>query len=79
MLMTLLKKQWCKDNLIFLKNYKEKAIKKFTGIHKGPISHYKTNNYKNFTKINKRIVSFKLKLKYSFLKEKQPHQFAFFR
>lgn len=48
--MTLLKKRWCKDNLIFLKNYK---YKKFTGIHKGPISHYKTNNYKNFTKINK--------------------------
>ena len=25
--MTLLKKQWCKDNLIFLKNYKERAMK----------------------------------------------------
>ncbi len=28
MLITLfLKKRWCKDNLIFLKNYKEKAMK----------------------------------------------------
>lgn len=27
MLMTLLKKQLCKDNLIFLKNYKKKAMK----------------------------------------------------
>lgn len=27
MLMTFFKKLWCKDNLIFLKNYKEKAMK----------------------------------------------------